>query len=122
MGLKIYVLQCTLYVCRNIHLGFLKFFNSDVLFCSVKYFELCLAGISQMSQPPPPPPIPPKKSIGARPYGFKNLYPSKKPVTVTQQLQKSMDFRRIELYDFHLRFGMATKCFPPPSLSKFHKN
>jgi hypothetical protein len=40
--------------------------------------------------------------MGARPYGFKNLYPSKKPATVTQQLQKSIDFRRIELYDFHL--------------------
>ncbi len=66
------------------------------------YSELCLAGISQKSQPPPP--IPPKKSIGARPYGFKNLYPSKKPATVTaaKQLQKSIDFRWIELYDFHL--------------------
>ncbi len=72
------------------------------MFCSVKYSELCLAGISQKSQPPLPPPIPPKKSIGVRPYGFKNLYPSKKPATVTQQLQKSIDFRRIELYDFHL--------------------
>jgi hypothetical protein len=91
-----------LYVCRKVHLGFLKFFIKDVLFCSVIYSELCLAGISQKSQPPPPPPIPPKKSIGARPYGFKNLYPSKKPATVTQQLQKSIDFRRIELYDFHL--------------------
>jgi hypothetical protein len=28
---------------------------------------------------------------------------AKKPATVTQQLQKSIDFRRIELYDFHLR-------------------
>ncbi len=59
---------------------------------------------------PPPPPIPPKKSIGARPYGFKNLYPSKKPATVTQQLQKSVDFRRIELYDFHLRSGLKMVC------------
>jgi hypothetical protein len=92
-----------LYVCRNVHLGFLKIFISDVLYCSVKYSELCLAGISQKSQPPSPPPLPPKKSIGARPDGFKNLYPSKKPATVTQQLQKSIDFRRIELYDFHLR-------------------
>ena len=64
IGLKIYVLLCTLYVCRNVHLRFLKFFIYDVLFCSVKYSELCLAGISQKSQPPPPPPIPPKKSIG----------------------------------------------------------
>ncbi len=43
------------------------------------------------------PPSPPKS-----PYGFKNLYPSKKPATVTQQLQKSIDFRQNELYDFHL--------------------
>ena len=71
------------------------------LFCSVKYSELCLAGISQKSQPSPPPPPLPKKSIGARHYGFKNLYPNKKPATVTQQLQKSIDFRRIELYEFH---------------------
>jgi hypothetical protein len=70
------------------------------MFCSVKYSELCLAGISQKSQPSPPPP---KKSIGARPYGFKNQYPCKKPATVTQQLQKSIDFRRNELFDFHLR-------------------
>ncbi len=100
IGLKIYVLPCTLYVCRNVHLGFLKIFIQDVLFCSVQYSELCLAGISQKSQPPPP--IPPKKSIGARPYGFKYLYLSKKPATVTQQLKKSIDFRQIELYDFHL--------------------
>ncbi len=26
IGLKIYVLLCTLYVCRNVHLGFLKIF------------------------------------------------------------------------------------------------
>jgi hypothetical protein len=51
------------------------------MFCIVKYSELCLAGISQKSQLPSP--IPPKKSIGARPYGFKNLYPSKKPATVS---------------------------------------
>ncbi len=81
----------------------LKFLSK--MFCSVKYSELCLGGISQKSQPPLPPPIPPKKSIGARPYGFKNLYPSKKPATVTQQLQKSVDFRWIELYDFHLGSG-----------------
>ncbi len=92
-----------MYVCRNVHLGFLKILIKDVLFCSVKYSELWLAGVSQKSQPPPSPPIPPKKSIGARPYGFKNLYPSKKHATVTQQLQKSIDFRRIELYDFHLK-------------------
>jgi hypothetical protein len=77
----------------------------------VKYSEIWLAGISQKSQPPPPPPIPPKKSIGARPYGFKNLYPSKKPATVTQLLQKSIDFRRIELYDFHLWKGKMSPKF-----------
>ncbi len=32
------------------------------------------------------------KSIGARPYGFKNLSPSKITPTVTQQLTKSTDF------------------------------
>ncbi len=31
----------------------------------------------------------------------------KKPATVTQQLQKSIDFCRIELYDFHLCIKMA---------------
>jgi hypothetical protein len=104
LGLKYmyYHVHCTfveMYI-----LDFKKFLSK--MFCSgsVKYSELCLAGISQKSQPPPPPPIPPKKSIGARPYGFKNLYSSKKPATVTQQLQKSIDFRRIELYDFHLWF------------------
>jgi hypothetical protein len=56
IGLKIYVLQCTLYVYRNVHLRFVKFFIQDVLFCSVKYSELCLAGISQKSQPSPSPP------------------------------------------------------------------
>ena len=93
----------------NVHCTFIGMYISDFLkilskmfCCSVKYSELCLAGISQKSQPPPPPPIPPKKFKGARPYGLKNLYPSKKPATVTQQLQKSIDFRRIELYDFHL--------------------
>jgi hypothetical protein len=55
----------------------------------------------QKSQPPPPPS--PKKSIGARPYGFKNLYPSKKPATVTQQLTKSIDFRQNYVCDCHLR-------------------
>jgi hypothetical protein len=30
-----------------------------------------------------------------------HYYPSKKPATVTQQLQKSIDFHRNELYDFH---------------------
>jgi hypothetical protein len=28
-------------------------------------------------------------------------------MTVTQQLQKSIDFRRIELYDFHLRYDIS---------------
>jgi hypothetical protein len=73
------------------------------MFCSVKYSELCLAGISQKSQPPLPPPIPPKKSIGARPYGFKNLYPSKKPGDCDLTAAKIYRFfRRIELYNFHL--------------------
>jgi hypothetical protein len=84
IGHKIYVLQYTLYVCRNVHLGFLNFLSYMFCFCSVKYSELCLAGISQ------------------NPYRFKSLYPSKKPATVTQQLQKSIDFRQNELYDFHL--------------------
>ncbi len=92
------------------------------MFCSVKYSELCLAGISQKSQPPPPPPIPPKKSIGARPYGFKNLYPSKKPSTVTQQLQKSIDFRRLELYDFHLSTGIRHSMNLPKVTSKTIQN
>ncbi len=48
-------------------------------------------------------PAPPPEIHRLDPYGFKNLYPSKKPATVTQQLQKSIDFRRFELYDFHLR-------------------
>ena len=58
--------------------------------------------MSQKSKPPPPPPIPPKNSIRARPYGFKNLYPSKKPATVTQQLTKSIDFRQNYVCDCHL--------------------
>jgi hypothetical protein len=34
---------------------------------------------------------------------------------VTQQLQKSIDFRRIELYDFHLRsFKDTVYTAPPP--------
>jgi hypothetical protein len=61
IGFIIYVLQCTLYVDRNVHLRFLTFFISDVLFCSVKYSELCLAGISQKSQPSPPPHPPPRE-------------------------------------------------------------
>jgi hypothetical protein len=78
----------------HVHCTFVGMYISDFskilskVFCSVKYSELCLAGISQKSQPPPPLPIPHKKSKGARPYGFKNLYPRKKPATVTQQLQK----------------------------------
>jgi hypothetical protein len=77
------------------------------MFCSVKYSELCLAGISQKSQPPPPPH---KKSIRARPYRFKNLYPSKKPATVTQQLTKSIDFRQNYVCDCHLRRGCESRC------------
>jgi hypothetical protein len=53
----------------------------------------------EQSQPPPPPP---KKSIGARPNGFKNLYPNKKPATVTQQLTKYIDFRQNYVCDCHL--------------------
>jgi hypothetical protein len=68
------------------------------MFCSVKYSELCLAGISQKSQSPPPL----KKSIGARPYEFKNLYPSKKPATVTRQLTKCIDFRQNYVCDSHV--------------------
>ncbi len=49
------------------------------------------------------PPPPPEKSIGARPYGFKNLHPSKKPTTVTQQLTKSVDLRQNYVCDCHLR-------------------
>ncbi len=72
----------------------------------IKYSKLCLAGISQKSQPPPPPPPKKsKKSIGARPYGFKNLNHSKKPATVTQQLTKSIDFRQNYVCDCHLRMG-----------------
>ena len=48
--------------------------------------------------PPPPPEI-----HRLDPYGCKNLYPSKKPATVIQQLQKSIDFRRSELCECHLR-------------------
>ena len=39
---------------------------------------------------------------------------AKKPATVTQQLQKSIDFRRIELYDFHLRSFKDTVYTAPP--------
>jgi hypothetical protein len=39
----------------------------------------------------------------ARPYGLKNLNPSKKPSTVTRQLTKSLEFRQNYLCDFHLR-------------------
>jgi hypothetical protein len=79
------------------------------MLCSVllKYSELCLAGISQKSQPPPPPP---KKSIGARPHGFKNPYPSKKPATVTQQLTKSIDFCQNYVCDCHLWRGAECHC------------
>jgi hypothetical protein len=48
------------------------------MFCSVlpvKYSELCLADIMPKVSTPPPPP---NKSIGARPYGFKKLYPTRK--------------------------------------------
>jgi len=51
-------------------------------------------------QTPPPPPS--QEIHRLDPYGCKNLYPSKKPATVIQQLQKSIDFRRSELYEFHL--------------------
>jgi hypothetical protein len=57
-----------------------------VLSSRVKYSEL----------PPPP-----QKSVGARPYGFKNLCPSKKPPTVTQQLTKPIDFRQNYVCDGH---------------------
>jgi hypothetical protein len=51
LGSKIYVLQCTLYVHRNAHLGFFKTFIQNVLFYSLKYSELCLAGVSQKFHP-----------------------------------------------------------------------
>jgi hypothetical protein len=54
------VLQYTLYVCRNVHLGFLNFLSYMFCFCSAKYSELFLAGISQKSQNPPPLPPPPE--------------------------------------------------------------
>jgi hypothetical protein len=54
-------------------LDFKKFLSK--MFCTVKYSELCLAGISQKSHPLP---LPPKKSKGARLYEFKNLYRRKK--------------------------------------------
>ena len=53
--------------------------------------------------PPPPPEI-----HRLDPYGCKNLYPSKTPATVIQQLQKSIDFRRSELCEFHL-WGISAK-------------
>jgi hypothetical protein len=46
-----------------------------------------------------PPPPPPQKS---RPYGFKNLYTSKIPATVTNPLTKSIDFRQNYVCDCHL--------------------
>ncbi len=39
----------------------------------------------------------------ARPYGLKNLYPSKKAATVPRKLTKSIDFCQNYLCDFHLR-------------------
>jgi hypothetical protein len=55
----------------TVHLGFLKicYLRCSVLFCSVKYSELCLAGISQKSQP-----LHPKKSIGAGPFMDLKIY------------------------------------------------
>jgi hypothetical protein len=44
-----------------------------------------------------------QRNSQARPYGFNNLYPSKKPATVTQQLTKSIDFHQNYLCDFHCR-------------------
>jgi hypothetical protein len=41
----------------------------------------------------------------ARLYGFKNLYPCKKPATGTRRLTKSIDFRPNYLCYFHLRGG-----------------
>ena len=51
-------------------------------------------------------PAPPPEIHRLDPYGCKNLYPSKKPATVIQQLQKSIDFRRSELCECHLRSDM----------------
>ncbi len=84
--------ECTSRIVKNFYLR--------CSFCSVIHSELFLAGIGQKSQPHPPPP---KKSIGATPYGFKNLYPSKKAATVTQQLTKSIDVRHNYVCDCHLR-------------------
>jgi hypothetical protein len=44
----------------------------------------------------------------ARPNGFKNLYPSKKPETVTRQLTKPVEFYQNFLCDFQ-----------PPGLTLF---
>ena len=54
-------------------------------------------------------PAPPPEIHRLDPYGCKNLYPSKKPATVIQQLQKSIDFRRSELYEFHLRMCFGSR-------------
>jgi hypothetical protein len=50
------------YVWSNIHLGLFKIFICNVLFCFVKYSELCLSRhqpkVSTPSPFPPPPPPP----------------------------------------------------------------
>ncbi len=74
------------------------------MFCSVNILNSAwLASAKSLN----PLPLPPKKSIGSRPYGFKNLYPSKKPATVTQQLTKSINFRQNYACDCHLRSGFG---------------
>ncbi len=85
---KMYVLQWTLYVCKNVHHGFLKIFylRCFVLFCKIFWTLPC----SKVSTPLPPP----KKSIGQNPMDLKTYTLAKKPATVTRQLTKSIDFRQ----------------------------
>ncbi len=85
-GITMYIVlleECTSQIKKNFYL------RCSVLFCKI-FWTLPGRYQPKVSTLSPPTPLP-KKSIGARPYGFKNLYPSKKPATLTQQLQKSID-------------------------------
>ncbi len=59
-----------------------------------------------------------QRNTWTRPYGFKNLFPSKKPATVTRQLKKSVDFCQNYHRDFHLSIQKCHKLiYNCPTLS-----